>query len=245
MIPEYGSKKYQCPHCNTVATQEWFTANNASTTATGILSHLYLNYRSSIDDYTQERIVRFLQEIDNNFKRSFYKFVPDGFAVATCSSCDGFTLWVNKEIVYPKKTTLPPPNADLNDDIKSLYIEASKILIDSPKGATALLRLALQKLLEQVGKSGKNINSDIKDLVAEGLSPKIQQALDLLRVAGNNAVHPGQINFDDNSEIAQKLFGILNFIAEELITKPKELEQLYADLIPTDTQGHIKQRDGL
>ncbi|HCC80822.1 MULTISPECIES: DUF4145 domain-containing protein [unclassified Methylophaga] len=245
MIPEYGSKKYQCPHCNTVATQEWFTANNASTTATGILSHLYLNYRSSIDDYTQERIVRFLQEIDNNFKRSFYKFVPDGFAVATCSSCDGFTLWVNKEIVYPKKTTLPPPNADLNDDIKSLYIEASKILIDSPKGATALLRLALQKLLEQVGKSGKNINSDIKDLVAEGLSPKIQQALDLLRVVGNNAVHPGQINFDDNSEIAQKLFGILNFIAEELITKPKELEQLYADLIPTDTQGHIKQRDGL
>ena len=164
MIPEYGSKKYQCPHCNTVATQEWFTANNASTTATGILSHLYLNYRSSIDDYTQERIVRFLQEIDNNFKRSFYKFVPDGFAVATCSSCDGFTLWVNKEIVYPKKTTLPPPNADLNDDIKSLYIEASKILIDSPKGATALLRLALQKLLEQVGKSGKNINSDIKVL---------------------------------------------------------------------------------
>ena len=82
-------------------------------------------------------------------------------------------------------------------------------------------------------------------MIPQGLSPKIQQALDLLRVVGNNAVHPGQINFDDNSEIAQKLFGILNFIAEELITKPKELEQLYADLIPTDTQGHIKQRDGL
>ena len=100
---------------------------------------------------------------------------------------------MNKEIVFPKKTTLPPPNADLNEDIKSLYLE----LLQSyrlAKGSTALLRLALQKLLKQVGKSGKNINGDIKELVAEGLSPKIQQALDLLRVVGNNAVHPGQIN---------------------------------------------------
>jgi len=244
MIPEYGNNKFQCPHCNTVASQEWFTANNAGSTATGIVQHLYLNYRPSIRDYAQEHIVSFLKEIDGGFQKNFYKFVPQGFSVATCSSCGDFTLWVNKEIVYPKKTTLPPPNEDLNEDIKALYLEASSILVDSPKGATALLRLALQKLLEQVGKSGKNINSDIKSLVAEGMSPKIQQALDLLRVIGNNAVHPGQINLDDNAEIAQKLFGILNFIAEELITKPKELENLYADLIPSDTQDHIKQRDG-
>jgi len=98
-------------------------------------------------------------------------------------------------------------------------------------------------LLKQAGKSGKKINDDIGELVSEGLSPKIQQALDLLRVIGNNAVHPGQINLDDNAEIAQKLFSILNFIADELITKPKELESLYADLIPLETQEHIKQRD--
>lgn len=244
MIPEYGNKKFQCPHCETVATQEWFTANNGSSIAINIINHLYLNYRANIDDYSQERISKFLQEIKSSFSNSFYKFVPDGFAVATCSSCEEFTLWVNKEIVFPKKTTLPPPNVDLSDDIKSLYLEASSILVDSPKGSTALLRLALQKLLEQVGKSGKNINGDIKELVAGGLSPKIQQALDLLRVIGNNAVHPGQINLDDNTDVAQKLFGILNFIAEELLTKPKELEQLYADLIPAETQEHIKQRDG-
>lgn len=243
MIPEYESKKFQCPHCNTVASQEWFTANNAGNRVTSIVQHLYLNYRPQIDDYAQKQIVNFLNEINVSF--NFYNFVPEGFSVATCFSCEDFTLWVNKEIVYPKKTTLPPPNDDLSQDIKALYLEASSILIDSPKGATALLRLALQKLLEQLGKSGKNINNDIKTLVAEGMSPKIQQALDLLRVIGNNAVHPGQINLDDNVEIAQKLFGILNFIAEELITKPRELEKLYADLIPPETQDHIKQRDGI
>ena len=243
MTPEYGSNKFQCPHCNTVATQEWFAANKASSVAIGIINHLYLNYRANIDDFSQERISRFLKEINSQFGGGFYKFVPNGFAIATCASCENFTLWVNNEIVFPKKNTLPPPNADLNEDIKSLYLEASSILIDSPRGSTALLRLALQKLLEQVGKSGKNINGDIKELVAEGLSPKIQQALDLLRVVGNNAVHPGQINLDDNTEIAKKLFAILNFIAEELLTKPKELEQLYANLIPIETQEHIKQRD--
>lgn len=244
MIPQYGSKKFQCPHCDTVATQEWFSANNASEKASEILKHLYLNYRSGIQDYSQETILRFLKNIDNNFKSNFYRLVPDGLSVATCSSCNDFTLWVSRDIVYPKKTTLPPPNPDLNEDIQSLYLEASSILIDSPKGSTALLRLALQKLLEQVGQSGKNINNDIKALVSEGMSPKIQQALDLLRVIGNNAVHPGQIDLEDSSEVAQKLFGILNFIAEELITKPRELEHLYADLIPAETQGHIKQRDG-
>jgi len=244
MIPEYGSKKFQCPHCNTVASQEWFTANNAGDTATSIVQDLYLNYRRQIDDYTQGQIVKFLKEIDSRFKSIFYNFVPKEFSVATCASCEDFTIWVNEIIVYPKKNTLPPPNDDLDEDIKALYLEASSILVDSPKGATALLRLALQKLLKQVGKSGSNINNDIKALVAEGMSPKIQQALDLLRVVGNNAVHPGQINLDDNTEIAQKLFSILNFITEELITKPRELENLYADLIPPDTQDHIKQRDG-
>lgn len=244
MIPEYGKKKFQCPHCNTIATQEWFTANNASSTAKGILNHLYLDYRPNVSDITQRNIVKFLDSVNNNFQTNFYNFVPIGFAVATCASCNDFTLWVNKEIVYPKKTTVSPPNEDLDEDIKALYIEASNILIDSPKGSTALLRLALQKLLKQIGGSGQNINKDIKDLVADNLSSQMQKALDLLRVVGNNAVHPGQIDLDDNVEIARKLFDILNYIAYELITKPKELERLYADLIPADTQEHIKQRDG-
>lgn len=243
MLPEHGSKKFKCPHCNTFATQEWFLANNASNISREILNDIYLDYRSAVTDYVQKEINNFLRKVGSNFQSKFYNFVPNGFSVATCSSCNDFTLWVNEEIVYPKKTTIPPPNEDLDESIKALYIEASTILVDSPKGSTALLRLALQMLLKQVGKSGKRINDDIGELVSEGLSPKIQQALDLLRVIGNNAVHPGQINLDDNAEVAEKLFSILNFIADELITKPKELEVLYADLIPLETQEHIKQRD--
>lgn len=243
MIPKYGDVKFQCPHCNTVATQEWFDANNAGSTVNKIINDLYLDYRSQVRDYIQEQILTFVKGTTNTLRFQLYKYIPGGFSVATCSSCENFTLWVNEKIIYPKQTTVSPPNDDLNNDIKALYIEASTILIDSPKGSTALLRLALQKLLKQIGGSGKNINNDIKELVADNLSSQMQKALDLLRVVGNNAVHPGQIDLDDNIEIARKLFDILNYIAYELITKPKELESLYSDLIPLDTQEHIKQRD--
>ncbi len=83
----------------------------------------------------------------------------------------------------------------------------------------------------------------LKSLYLKASVP-IQQALDFLRIVGNNAVHPGQVNIDDESKVAIKLFHILNFIADEMITKPKELELLYGKVIPEETKKHIKQRDG-
>lgn len=242
--PKFGSQKFQCPHCQVISQQQWFDESNASGTIKKIINHIFYDYRTQIRDYQQDAIVDFISTIDKAFARDIRNFIPSRFSIATCTSCKDISLWVDREIVYPKKTSINPPNEDIDEDIKSLYQEAAIIFNDSPKGSTALLRLALQKLLKQVGKSGNNINGDIKELVADGLSPKIQQALDLLRVVGNNAVHPGQINLDDNSKIAFKLFQILNFIADELITKPKDLKSLYSDIVPEQTQEHIKQRDG-
>lgn len=243
-LPKFKNTQFKCPHCQVIAQQQWFDEQSASKTVIQIIKHLYYDYRMRTQDYQQKAIESFVKTITEEFSKGYRKFIPSKFAISTCEACGDLSLWVDQKIVYPKKITIAPPNCDLNEDIRALYHEAASIYADSPKGATALLRLALQKLLIQVGKDGKNINNDIKELVAGGLSPKIQQALDLLGVIGNNAVHPGQINLDDNSAIALKLFHILNFIADEMITKPKELELLYADIIPENTKDHINQRDG-
>ena len=95
-----------------------------------------------------------------------------------------------------------------------------------------------------LGETGENINEDIKSLVSKGLPTKIQQALDYCRVIGNNAVHPSQINIDDTPEIAQVLFKMINFIIEEMITKPKELDELY-NLLPESARTAIEKRDKL
>lgn len=244
LSPKFGSDKFICPHCCVASQQTWFDAHTASKSINGILSHKFYDYRREIADYQQNAIESFLEIVEEFINRIMSNFIPGKFSVATCSACKEVSLWVNEEIVYPKQALVDPPNPDMDQDIKDLYIEASTIVVDSPKGATALLRLALQLLLKQLGKPGKNINNDIKELVAAGLSPKIQRALDLLRVVGNNAVHPGQIDFGDDREIALNLFQVLNFIANELITKPKELDLLYADIVPEETQQHINKRDG-
>lgn len=242
-LPKYRGDKFQCPHCNVTAQQTWFDEESASDAANKIIDHMFFDYRTRIQDYQQKAIAEFLDRLRAANQKHMSEFVPRDFSVATCLSCNEISLWVSQEMVYPKATLVSPPNDDLDVEIKNLYTEAAAIVGDSAKGATALLRLALQLLLKQVGKPGKNINDDIKELVAEGLSPKIQQALDLVRVVGNHAVHPGQIDLNDGQDIAMKLFQIMNFIADEMITKPKALEALYADVIPDETKAHIAKRD--
>lgn len=241
--PEFGSKRFQCPHCNVASQQQWFDTRSASEAANTILNDFFYVYRTRVKHFHQDMITEFLRNIEVANVRRMPEFVPLGFAVATCSSCGEFTLWANQKIVYPAQTIVDPPNDDMEGEIKAIYLEAAAIVTESPRGASALLRLALQLLLKQIGKTGKNINADIKELVSEGLSQRIQKALDLLRVVGNNAVHPGTIDLEDSSDIALKLFHVINFIANEMITKPKELDLLYTDLVPEETKQHIQERD--
>jgi hypothetical protein len=134
------------------------------------------------------------------------------------------------------------PNLDLSDEIKSDYEEARSILSRSPRGAAALLRLAIQKLCKELGERGENINDDIKSLVRKGLPVQVQQALDAVRVIGNEAVHPGQIAISDNPAIAATLFRLVNFIAEKMISEPKAIEELYGSL-PPERLAVIQRRD--
>jgi hypothetical protein len=147
-------------------------------------------------------------------------------------------------MIFPRKMTVALPNPDLQDDIKRDYLEASSVLGDSPRAAAALLRLALQKLCKQLGEKGENINDDIKSLVAKGLNPLVQKSLDALRITGNNAVHPGEINLTEDPARVVKLFELINFIASKMITEPKEIEGFYSQL-PESALEAVRRRDNL
>ena len=162
-------------------------------------------------------------------------------ATTTCESCGEVALWHLDKMVYPQTGLAPHPNSDLPEDVKQDYLEAASISSLSPKGAAALLRLAIQKLCAHLGGKGKNINDDIAFLVKNGLPPKMQQSLDVVRVIGNNAVHPGQIDTDD-PEVVGALFRLINITAEAMITVPNQIQNLY-DGLPEGAKEAIDKRD--
>ncbi|WP_197053860.1 DUF4145 domain-containing protein [Chitinibacter sp. ZOR0017] len=135
-----------------------------------------------------------------------------------------------------------PPHSDMPAEIIDEYNEARSIFAKSPRASAAMLRLAVQKLVKILGEKGENINQDIKALVEKGLPVQVQQALDFCRVVGNNAVHPGEINLNDSPEIAQNLFSMINFIVEDRISRPKQIENLYMSL-PEGARKSIEKRD--
>lgn len=164
------------------------------------------------------------------------------FMASFCSHCKKWSYWYNGRLMVPNASPVEPKHHDLPEDCQADYEEARDIVSRSPRGAVALLRLCLQKLMPHLGEDGKNINEDIKSLVAKGLPLIVQQALDVCRVVGNNAVHPGELDINDTPEIAHQLFRMINFIVADRIARPKEIQALYAQL-PQGAIDAIAKRD--
>jgi hypothetical protein len=146
------------------------------------------------------------------------------------------------KLIYPSTSPASMPSEDMPEEIKTDYMEARAIINASPRGAAALLRLCVQKLMPILGEKGKNINEDIASLVKKDLPVKVQQALDSLRVIGNEAVHPGTIDLNDDRETALALFGLLNVIIDTMITQPNHINEIY-NRLPSDKRDGIQRRD--
>ncbi|OLS22207.1 MAG: hypothetical protein HeimC3_32110 [Candidatus Heimdallarchaeota archaeon LC_3] len=164
--------------------------------------------------------------------------------LAECVNCKEFSIWYKKKVLFPDYVSLqtPEPDEDLPDDLKVDFEEARKIVNDSPRGASALLRLVIQKLMKHLGEKGNNINEDIGNLVKNGLDPEVQKASDIIRVIGNQSVHPGQIDISDDSDTAKKLFLIINYVVKTMIS-PKKIIKKFYDNLPESNLNQINKRD--
>src|SRR5438034_9966583 len=95
----------------------------------------------------------------------------------------------------------------------------------------------------QLGQPGKDLNTDIGKLVAAGLPIQIQQALDIVRVIGNEAVHPGVLDLKGDHATASKLFGLINVIAETMISQPKRINEFFQTVMPETKKQQIEKSD--
>ena len=215
IAPTLREKSFHCPLCGVLSEQTWSTQINC--------------------------VYSFLPPHGNQWQQSNFQLSET--EISKCSHCSKSSIWINQKMVYPLTGNVEMANNDLPDDIKNDYNEAKDIVNISPRGAAALLRLAVQKLCIHLGEKGKNINDDIESLVKKGLPKTMQQALDSVRVVGNNAVHPGTIDLNDKIEIAYALLGFVNVICEVLISQPKKIQEFYEKNIPEGIRNGIEKRD--
>lgn len=210
--PKKGNTRFTCPYCNTLSSISWYDG-----TIVAYNNIYYVN--------------------EGNIEGKF-----DSIHISTCTACNKYHVWLNDKMIYPLISGIPMPNDDMPQCVREVYMEAREVFVYSKRASAALLRLALQLLCKELGEKGKNINDDIACLVKKGLSVQIQQALDSIRVIGNNAVHPGIIELNDKNEIAEILFSLLNMIVEQMITQPKKIGEIYG-LLPQSALESIKKRD--
>lgn len=214
--PKHQADGFNCPHCGSFNQQDW-----------------YLSAKHFQND-----------GYGGNQHQEAY------FSLAQCYRCKSYSLWISNEerMIYPLASVAPRPHKDMPKEILPDFNEAREIVSASPRGAAALLRLSAEKLAEMLvvrsGKNkGKDLNENIKILVADGLPPSIQKALDSLRVIGNESVHPGVLDLRDDRDTALRLFRLLNVIVDNRISQLQEIEELYEGKVPDSKKDAIQHRD--
>ncbi len=223
--PSITRVSFCCPHCGAFAHNEWF--------------HLYGRQLGSAKAPT-------MLPVDTLFRAggsTVHNSTNFGnFNVSQCISCQKYSVWVVDRLVYPPARTGPPPNNDLPDEVKTTYEEARAILSLSPRAAAAMLRVCIEMLVGHLKADGDTLDKQIGDLVKRGLQKSVQQALDAVRVIGNEAVHPGQMDLNDKPDTAEALFKLVNLIADRMISEEKEVAEIYK-ILPDGKREAIERRD--
>lgn len=175
--------------------------------------------------------------------RKNHNKMVEGASFSNCYHCNQDAFWKDGTLIHPRKSSAPLPESDMPEDTKSDYVEARRVVNESPRAAAALLRVATEKLLNQVGAEGDGPYNMIGDLVNQGrIDSRVQQAYDSLRVYGNESVHLGTIDMDDDEETALQLFELMNFIVRRTITDEAFVDEMYESL-PNSKKDGVEQRD--
>lgn len=210
--PAFELDAFNCPHCGVYAKQVWGDMKR-SEEKTSVMVGLSGSW-----------------------------WAMDNWSAVHCQKCEKESLWLDDVMVFPLTGGAPEPDEDLPEAIRQDYEEARSVVGMSPRSAAALLRLSVQKLCAHLGEPGKSINDDIASLVAKGLDARLQKTLDSVRIIGNEAVHPGQIDLRDDRDTALALFTLVNIVVADMITKPKMIEGVWEKL-PQGAREAVKRRD--
>ena len=84
-------------------------------------------------------------------------------------------------------------------------------------------------LLPVLGENSGHLDKDIGALAQKNIfSSDIIHSLDVVRVIGNKAVHPGEIHLFDDLDTAISLFKLTNYIVEKTLSDKRAVGEFSA-----------------
>jgi hypothetical protein len=160
----------KCPHCNTGITEAFTTSQPinlpGANTNTGVRPHIIWNIAHQACPECRESII-----------------------ILNRLQAPGLTALSFRAYPGSKSRPIPP---EVLDPYKQDFIEASKVLEDSPKASAALSRRNLQAILrDKAGTKSKDLFDQIEEVITSGKVPTyIAEDLHAVRNIGNFGAHP-------------------------------------------------------
>jgi hypothetical protein len=136
--------------------------------------------------------------------------------ISNCHSCNGFSLWVRGVLVFPTRIDKTPELVE--EDLE----EAAAILNKFPRGATALMRVCIQKLVPLLEDNGKELNQRVSSLVRKGLEMEIQQAMDVLQVLRSDSTQLNPLGSEADRETALRFLDSLKEVLERRMSQNRD-----------------------
>jgi hypothetical protein len=206
--PQLGAESFSCPHCNTVAHHDWYslflrpenTAEVRVLTPAAVTVSKLRQGDGKRDDVKENE--QFFERLKKNELTYEYQKHPQplkvkmaNLHVSNCHSCNGFSLWVGGLLVFPTRIDKTPEFVE--EDLE----EAAAILNKFPRGATALLRLCIQKLVPLLKANDNELNDHISSLVRKVLEMEMQQAMEVLQVLQSAQLNPLESQADKETAL--------------------------------------------
>jgi hypothetical protein len=217
----FGAASFSCPHCNAIAHQDWYSLflkpeNPADVVVLALeditVSMLVEGKREHDDIKEFDQFVERLKKNELTFQYQKYpqslKAKMANLHASNCHSCNGFALWVRGRLVFPYDLERTP------DLIEEDFEQAAAILNNSPREATALMRVCIQKLVPLLKQDGRSLNDYMSSLVRKGLEVEIQQAMEVLQVLRNEPGQPASLETQEDKEMALRFFDSLKAVLE-------------------------------
>lgn len=209
--PRLNADAFVCPQCNVFAHQYW--SNLAA---------------QSFSIETEQR--------------------PDGTAralwkAALCKRCGKPSIWRDGQMLYPLQRLGDAPHELMPEPVRELYEEAAAVAGVSRRAGAALARATVERLLKHLDPDAPPGAKLVKRIarINERVSTPLADQLDIVRIAGNGAVHvddePDEIvviALDDKEgpALLELLLDTANQLVDELIARPARTRSFWERLPP-------------